>query len=309
MDSYKKWQQSDHQHAMDVATAQSVLGNFKDATFGYNGVQSKFFTRDGKFYVNTDNAKGAVETFQISYTFGHYPLQQYLISFPDGRLQALSIAWDSRSVAQGGQRWFHLYPNEKVTHENPLHWTGAFQNWNSRCASCHSTNLVKSYSQETDRYDTHWKEINVGCEACHGPGSNHAAWADKRGSSDNLDNKGLVTRIRKIWEPVDGKRTSQPPADFKLSGQIQVCSSCHSLRSELQQPVASASYFDNYRLSPLLEGRYYADGQIQAEVYETGSFLQSRMHHNQVSCTNCHDAHSGRIRLEGNALCLQCHDT
>jgi predicted CXXCH cytochrome family protein len=304
-DSYQKWQQSDHQHAMDVAGASSVLGNFKDATFNYSGVQSRFFMREGKYYVDTDNAKGDVETFQISYTFGHYPLQQYLIAFPDGRLQALSIAWDSRTATQGGQRWFHLYPNEKVTHDNPLHWTGAFQNWNSRCASCHSTNLVKSYSQETDRYDTRWQEINVGCEACHGPGSNHAAWAGGRRS---FENKGLVTQIAKIWQPVDGKRDVPPQADFKTSGQIQLCSGCHSLRSELQHPEASASYFDNFMLSPLLEGRYYADGQIQAEVYETGSFLQSRMHQNQVSCTNCHDPHSGRIRMEGNALCLQCHE-
>ena len=304
-DSYQQWQQSDHQHAMNVADAQSVLGDFRNTTFDYSGIQSRFFMRDSKYYVDTDNAKGSIETFQISYTFGHYPLQQYLIAFPDGRLQALGIAWDSRSAAEGGQRWFHLYPNEKVTHENPLHWTGAFQNWNSRCASCHSTNLVKAYSQETDRYDTHWAEINVGCEACHGPGSNHAAWA---GSRRSFENKGLVTQIEKIWQPINGKRTIPPQADFQLSGQLQLCSACHSLRSELQQPVVAASYFDNYRLSPLLEGRYHSDGQIQAEVYETGSFLQSRMHQNQVSCTNCHDPHSGRIRMTGNALCLQCHE-
>jgi predicted CXXCH cytochrome family protein len=295
---------------MENADAQSVLGDFKDASFDYAGIKSRFFMRDKKYYVETDNARGELETFQIAYTFGHYPLQQYLIAFPDGRMQALSIVWDSRSVAQGGQHWYHLYPDAKVTHGDPLHWTGAFQNWNSRCASCHTTNLVKNYSPDTDTYKTHWQEMNVGCEACHGPGSRHAAWAADPASRENasLDNKGLVTRVAKVWAPVDGKRPI-PAVDFSVSGQLQVCSGCHSGRLELQQPNPAASYFDNYSLGPLVEGRYYADGQIRKEeVYETGSFLQSRMHQNHVSCTNCHDPHSGRLIKAGNALCLQCHD-
>jgi predicted CXXCH cytochrome family protein len=303
--AYQNWLQSDHRHAMEEASPQSVLGDFKDATFDYAGTRSRFFLRDGKYYVETDNAQGKIETFRVSYTFGHYPLQQYLISFPDGRMQALSIAWDSRAAAQGGQRWYHLYPNQKVTHDDPLHWTGAFQNWNSRCASCHSTGLVRNFSSETNRYDTRWQEINVACEACHGPGSRHVAWAKGKGS---FENKGLSTQLAKVWEPVNGHRPALPPVDFAMSGQIQVCSGCHSLRLELQQPNVAASYFDNYKLSPLLEGRYYADGQIEAEVYETGSFLQSRMYGNHVSCTNCHEPHSGKVRMTGNKLCLQCHE-
>lgn len=303
-DAYDNWLQSDHRHAMEVPDAQSVLGDFKDARFDYFGTPSRFFTRDGRYYVQTDNAKGEPETFPIAYTFGHYPLQQYLVAFPDGRLQALSISWDSRPAAQGGQRWFHLYPERKVAHDDPLHWTGAFQNWNSRCASCHSTNLVKNYSQQDNRYDTHWQEINVGCEACHGPGSRHVAWANGRRS---LPDEGLVTRLGKSWEPHDGQLPIPQLADSPLSGQLQVCAGCHSRRSELQQPDVAADYFDNYTLSPLLEGRYFADGQIHEEVYEAGSFLQSRMHQNHVVCSNCHEPHSGKPRVAGNGLCLQCH--
>ena len=70
----------------------------------------------------------------MKYTFGVYPLQQYLIEFPDGRIQALSIAWDSRPQEQGGQRWFHLYPNEEIRHDDILHWTGLNENWNFMCA-------------------------------------------------------------------------------------------------------------------------------------------------------------------------------
>jgi len=54
-------------------------------------------------------------------------------------------------------------------------------------------------------------------------------------------------------------------------------------------------------------GLYHVDGQIDGEVYEYGSFLQSRMHAAGVTCSNCHDPHSARLRAEGNALCAQCH--
>jgi predicted CXXCH cytochrome family protein len=303
-EQFANWQQSHHRHAMEVADATSVLGNFDDAKFTYFGSSSRFFTRNGQYFVETDNARGELETFRIAYTFGWTPLQQYLVEFPDGRMQALGIVWDSRPASDGGQRWYHLYPEEKVTHDDPLHWTGAFQNWNSRCAACHSTHLLRNYSQETNRYNTTWQEMNVGCEACHGPGSRHVAWAaSQRRPQDN----GLTTDVRRLWTPEAGKLPIPPDADPAMSGQLQVCAGCHSRRAELQDPDVAASFFDNYTLSPILDGLYFPDGQMRDEVYETGSFLQSRMHQNHVSCTNCHEPHSGSLRVEGNGLCLQCH--
>ena len=303
-EQFNGWQSSHHRHAMEVPDQDSVLGDFNDARFDYFGTRSHFFTRDGKYFVETDNADGQLQTFQVAYTFGWYPLQQYLIAFPDGRLQALSLSWDSRPAAAGGQRWYHLYPDEEVTADDPLHWTGAFQNWNSRCASCHSTSLTKNYSAGSNTYSTRWEEVTVGCEACHGAGSRHIAWS---GGDTTIADKGLLTNLRKVWEPVGGARPIPQQVDQPLSGQLQVCSGCHSRRTELQQPDVAASYFGNYALSPLLDGLYFADGQIHEEVYETGSFLQSRMHQNHVSCTNCHDPHSGGLRATGNALCGQCH--
>ncbi len=100
-----------------------------------------------------------------------------MIEFSDGRIQALSIAWDARSKSQGGQRWFHLYPKERITHDDELHWTRPTQNWNFMCADCHSTELRKNYDSAADRFKTEWSEISVGCEACHGPGSRHLDWA------------------------------------------------------------------------------------------------------------------------------------
>jgi Cytochrome c554 and c-prime len=171
------WRKSQHRLAMQHATENSVLGDFNNASFDYYGVHSRFFRRDGKYLVETDGADGKLATFEVKYTFGVDPLQQYLVEFPDGRLQALSLAWDTRAKEQGGQRWFHLYPNEEIKHDDVLHWTKLNQNWNFMCAECHSTGVRKNYDAANDRFASSWAEISVGCEACHGQGSRHVAWA------------------------------------------------------------------------------------------------------------------------------------
>ena len=191
------WNASQHKAAMQHATDKTVLGDFNDASFDYYGVHSRFFRKDGKFLVETDGLDGKLAVFEVKYTFGVDPLQQYLVEFPDGRLQALSIAWDSRPKDEGGQRWFHLYPDEEIKHDDILHWTKLNQNWNFMCAECHSTGVRKNYDAKTDRFATNWAEISVGCEACHGQGSSHAAWArDQRAGGRSASTK---IRTRDCW--------------------------------------------------------------------------------------------------------------
>jgi hypothetical protein len=155
---------------MTEASDQTVRGDFDDAEFSAHGVTSRFYRKDADFLVRTDGPDGKLHDYTIRYTFGWYPLQQYLIEFPNGRLQSLGIAWDARAAQEGGQRWFHLYPDEALDHTHPLHWTGREQTWNYQCAECHSTHLEKNYDLATDSYKTTWSEIDVACEACHGPG-------------------------------------------------------------------------------------------------------------------------------------------
>src|SRR5262249_44471702 len=194
------WRDSQHKRAMDHATDKSVLGDFNDASFDYFGVHSRFFRRDGKYLIETDGSDGKLATFEVKYTFGVEPLQQYLVEFSDGRVQALSLAWDSRPKQQGGQRWFHLYPNEEIKHDDVLHWTKLNQNWNFMCAECHSTGVRKNYDAANDRFASTWAEINVGCEACHGQGSQHVGWARAQqswwpfGKRDD-PRKGLLVRF------------------------------------------------------------------------------------------------------------------
>ena len=264
--------------------------------------------------VRTDGHDGALHEYPIAYTFGVYPLQQYLIAMPRGRLRALGIAWDSRPKDQGGQRWFHLYPDQKLPAGDRLHWTGPDQTWNYQCADCHSTDLKKNYDLAANSYATGWTDVDVSCEACHGPGSRHVAWAtsgDKADPKDRPDRMGLADWLKATdhgrWEmnPETGiaRRTEK-----LSSNELDTCAACHSRRKVIARtPTPGEPYLASY-LPVLLEpGFYYADGQIDGEVYEYGSFLQSRMHAAGVTCSDCHDPHSAKLRASGNTLCAQCH--
>jgi tetratricopeptide (TPR) repeat protein len=308
-----EWQKSQHHDAMAEASAQSMLGDFNDARFAYAGVTSRFFKRDGKFFVNTDGPDGKLADFEIKYTFGVTPLQQYLIQFPGGRLQALGIAWDARPKEQGGQRWFHLYPKERVTHKDLLHWTAIDQNWNYQCAECHSTNLQKRYDSEKSVYDTTWSEINVACEACHGPASAHVDWAkNSRGQKIAAGNHGLVVQFDErrgvTWNMDQASGIARRSVARATNTEIDGCARCHSRRGVLTEHYPHGRpLLDTHMPALLTEELYYSDGQIQGEVYEYGSFLQSRMYAEGVTCSDCHEPHSLKLRAEGSQVCAQCH--
>jgi len=312
------WRSSQHQRAMQHATPESVLGDFHEASFDYYGVHSRFFRKDEKYLVETDGLDGKLATFEVKYTFGVDPLQQYLVEFPDGRLQALSLAWDSRAKEQGGQRWFHLYPNEEIKHDDVLHWTRLNQNWNFMCAECHSTGVRKNYDAAADRFATTWAEISVGCEACHGQGSRHVLWAQKQqswwplGKTDD-PTRGLLVRFDErhdITWPIDprtgnGQRRIGPAT---LRKEVETCGLCHARRSELSEDwVPGRPLSDTHRVSALASGLYHADGQMRDEVYNYGSFKQSRMFAAGVTCSDCHEPHSAKLRAAADGVCRQCH--
>ncbi len=324
----ERWKGSHHALAMQKVSAATVLGDFADARVVHFGVVTTFSRSGDKFMVRTDGSDGALHDYEIAYTFGVYPLQQYLIAMPGGRFQALGIAWDSRPKQEGGQRWFHLYPDQKLAAGDRLHWTGRDQTWNYMCADCHSTNLQKNYDLAADTYATTWTDLDVACEACHGPGSRHVAWAKAQAeggsypSSTNASRMGLTNWLKPTdkgrWEmnPETGIARRPLPNPPPLAGEgrvgvsteLETCAACHSRRKVIaKNPMPGAPYLDAY-LSALLEpGLYHADGQIDGEVYEYGSFLQSRMHAAGVTCSSCHDPHSAKLHAEGNGLCAQCH--
>ena len=292
--AYAAWSGSHHDLAMQEATAETVLGDFNDTAFTHFGVTSRFFQRDGRFFVNTEGPDGAPADFELTYAFGVEPLQQYLAPFPGGRLQSLSIAWDTER-----NQWFHLYPDERIEPDDPLHWTGRYQNWNLQCAACHSTDLRKNYDADTDTYETTWAQIDVGCQACHGPGASHV---DLAGTAEEGSNPP------EGWGLVSPLSSQSPPSGDDQNTEVETCAPCHSRREPLT-PVAAhgGTLLDDYLPARLREGLYHPDGQILDEVYVYGSFVQSKMHAAGVRCSNCHDPHTLGLRAAGNGLCTQCH--
>jgi predicted CXXCH cytochrome family protein len=288
---FKLWHGSHHDRAMEVATEETVLGDFNNTTFERLGVTTRFFRRHGKFMVNTEGPDGLEHDYEIKYTFGIDPLQQYMVEFPKGRVQVLRVSWDTHN-----NRWFEVTPpdapNERLTPDDPLHWTGVAQNWNTTCAECHSTNLQKNFDLATDTFHTTFSEIDVSCEECHGPGSVHVALANR-------------------WSPLWDRNVGYGLADLKSADtrvQIETCAKCHSRRHMLHADFRPGRpLLDYYEPSLLSAGLYHDNGQILDEVYEYGSFLESKMHANRVRCTDCHNPHSLQLKFTGNQLCTQCH--
>ncbi len=292
MDCHKKeydsWQDSHHDHAMDMANEKSVLGDFENAVFEINGITSRFYRKEGKFFVYTQGPDGRMGEFEITHTFGWYPLQQYLVPFPGGRMQCLPIAWDVKE-----KKWYHLNPDAPVDPKDWLYWTNAGQNWNGMCAECHSTNLKKNYNIKSDTYQTTWSDIDVGCEACHGPGSLHVEWTELPDMArPQAENYALIVKT-------SGLRSREL---------VELCAPCHSRRAILGDYThAEPDLLDSMLPGLLMPELYFPDGQILDEVYVYGSFTQSKMYHRDVRCSDCHDVHSAKLIKEGNDLCLQCH--
>ncbi|RKZ55863.1 MAG: hypothetical protein DRQ44_17310, partial [Gammaproteobacteria bacterium] len=312
---HQQWQGSHHDLAMQLVNEQTVLGDFYNARFTKQGVTSTFFKQDGRFMVNTDGADNTLQDYEISYTFGVYPLQQYMVKFPQGKIQVLDIAWDSRSKDEGGQRWFSLHPDESIKGDDVLHWTGPNMNWNFMCADCHSTNLKKNYNPAKQSYNTQWDAINVSCEACHGPASEHLNWAKSPEKKTHTQNKGLTINLsaatKNHWQI--NPQTRKPellndPNAGKLK--VELCAKCHSRRSQLDDDFVPGDNFrDHYLPSLLPESLYYPDGKIKDEVYVYGSFIQSRMYQAGVTCSDCHNPHTLERKASGDKVCAQCHLT
>jgi tetratricopeptide (TPR) repeat protein len=293
------WEGSHHDLAMDLATPQTVLGNFDNAKLEHYGITSRMFLRDGKYMVNTEGPDGEMTDFEVKYVFGVTPLQQYMVEFDRtkdmpanevARVQVLRVSWDTNK-----KEWFYLRPpdvDEKLAPDDDLHWTGIAQRWNNMCADCHSTNLKKAYDDKTKTYHTTFSEIDVSCEACHGPGSMHVKLAES---------KSL------FWDRKHGYGLAELK-DKDTKKQLDTCFQCHSRRRIVKPGYRPGEdFYDYFANELLLAHTYHADGQILDEVYVHGSFIQSKMYHKGIRCTDCHDPHTTRLKHDGNQVCTSCH--
>jgi tetratricopeptide (TPR) repeat protein len=303
------WLSSDHYQSMQPARQPFVLGNFSDITFSKGKRTTRFFTKDGEYFIETPNSEGKQQIFLVRYVFGYRPLQQYLLETEPGRLQAFDVAWDTRPQPEGGQRWYQLQDESVTDPEHPFFWTGYYQNWNSRCAACHTTDFEKQFNNETNQYRSTWTDVNVACESCHGPGKEHIKSINNRAYSP------ANTSLRELGEKLvfhfsDGDPIARPKQIHQgPSLALDTCGACHSRRAELKEPIDTEPYHQQFQLEGLEEPLYFSDGQIRDEVFVLGSFLQSKMAGAGVTCTNCHDPHSGKTLLPGAQICSTCHAT
>jgi predicted CXXCH cytochrome family protein len=282
----KDWQGSHHQLAMQEATAETMLGDFNNVTFKAENETTRFSRKDDGFWVNTPGINGKNADFKVAYTFGIAPLQQYLIEVGEGRLQALGIAWDTEK-----HRWFHLYPGQGVTFKDPLHWSKPSQNANFMCVECHTTGYKRNFDAAKNTFDSQWNSLGVGCQACHGPASNHLEWTAKK---TDLIHAGFAVDLK----------------DKNATVEIETCARCHSRRAPLGDGfTVGKRLMDDYLPSVLTRELYALDGKIKDEVFEHGSFAQSKMFDKGVRCSNCHNPHSTELKAPGNGVCLQCHNT
>jgi tetratricopeptide (TPR) repeat protein len=283
-EQFASWKNSHHDQAMKIADSMSVLADFNNTSFKNQNINSTFFKKEGDFYVKIERDDGEFHEYKIIYTYGVTPLQQYIIEFPNGAFQCLQTAWDTEKNI-----WFDLQPDLEVESNEWIHWSGGGLRWNTACADCHSTDVRKNFDNETNTFNTTFSEINVGCESCHGPSSEH----------------------NKFYEdPVDGAvpPAIQMPAGMSSKELVDKCARCHSRRTQLTKYFDyTGQFFDHYDPNLLSYPTYELDGQIKDEDYVYGSFVQSKMYHNGISCLNCHDVHSLKLIKTGNALCLTCH--
>lgn len=310
------WRGSDHARAMQHASIVTVLGNFDNVTLTHSGEQMLLTQNGNTFHAATSNdaAPGATQSFKVLYTFGVTPLQQYLVETENGKLQALPWAWDARATSQGGQRWFHLYDTEEVPPGDRLHWQSPLQNWNGMCADCHSTGLKRTYDLSEDSFASTATSLNVSCASCHGEASDHVKTMQGGQTGEHASGADFKDIIRFLdasssrFERKDGEPTASNVGASHKGREVSVCASCHSRRTPLTSVIDPAlGFLDQFIPELLADGLYHADGQIRDEVYVWGSFMQSKMAAAGVTCSHCHNAHSLKLKAEGNALCATCH--
>ena len=314
-EEHSLWTGSHHDLAMLELDDAACRAPFDGTEVSSGGVLSRFLLVDDSPVIEVEDADGK-KSLPVRYFFGTSPCQQVLVAGANGRLQSYPVAW-ATPEAQGGARWYTLFPGEKTPPGDPLHYSGILNNWNHMCAECHSTGVVKDYDLATDTFRTRWQEIDVSCEACHGPGSAHVSWAtrSKQEESEKPEaplHSGFpvdLSRGSATWIRPEGEKVARRSPSATGSDETETCARCHSRRTTLVDGSEPGSPLSETHLLSLIEpGLYHDDGQILDEVYVYGSFLQSRMHAEGVTCSDCHEPHSGKLHIEGNSLCIGCHD-
>jgi len=280
------WTGSDHQRALLAVTPDQFPGD-RPATFEHPG---------GVDHMQAGQFKGPDGEGRVAFQIGVDPLEQFLVD-DNGTYRVLDTSYVP------GTGWLRLHPG--IASDDALHWTANAFVANHQCLECHTTGYQKNY--DDGAYKTEWAEIGVGCEACHGRGAEHVAWAKDGGEGDPLLRNTFPERAPfQLGDSPIATSTRTGP-----SAEPNTCARCHSRRSTLVDGShAEDPLEDTHRTAVLRSDLYWPDGAVLDEVYVWGSFVQSKMHEAGVTCSDCHDPHSGAVRApadDPSAVCSTCH--
>jgi predicted CXXCH cytochrome family protein len=316
-EAYAKWKASLHIQMTRPIAAATVLGDFSGrATLAAHGRAYTFGRDSGTPTVTVRAGDRPAETFRVDYTLGSKRFQGYLSTLPDGRMYVLPVFWH---VASG--RWLDW----KETTPIPDGAHDLRQMWNVNCFNCHATNLDRGYQPATATYRTHWTELGIGCEACHGPGRAHIAltegWAKDPASmprySSRASNRQLSDTL-KIFSP----RSADPRRTFDS------CAYCHGNKRNLFTTFVAGDRYEDHALPFLLseplpefdaQGEFWPDGRPNRFNRPQALTLSGCFKAGAVTCTSCHVAHGSPFDFSlkvnvhdgraGDQLCTQCHQS
>jgi len=312
--NYASWRRTFHRTMTQEATPDSVVGDFNDRTFVYQGVASRMTRSDGACFMETIGPDGARGNFRIVRTVGSRRIQQYVTKIGD-RHWRLPIAW---SIVDG--RWLHM--NGAFLHPDGADFGAHTTVWDANCIFCHNTKAKPGYDFDRKTFASSVEQLGIGCESCHGPASEHI-------SRNTNPFRRYTLHVTGSADP-----TIVNPARLGKEAQVQVCGHCHGQR--MPNPVSRIREFlgagDPYVAgsdlsavtTPLwrdsiLEGvdltaRYWRDGTPRLTAHEYQSLLMTPDYRKGgLTCIRCHSMHGGDPKgmitdeMRGQAACLQCH--
>jgi hypothetical protein len=288
---HASWSLKAHSVAMQEATSQTILGDFRDVTFEGDGISAMLTQEGARFFVETPNAQGQNQKLSVDYVLGSKRSQEYLTQLPDGRLQILPLSYSIKA-----KRWFAPLSLTigVLSRLSPFSWTNARRTFNRECFDCHLTGMETRYDTEQDRYQTQWVELGVSCEACHGPGKQHAEAPSKA----NILNPNALSQDR----------------------QLALCGRCHSSRTmhfslfNSEHSFFPGDLYEDYfspvnlgQLGPKGGPSFYPDARPKESGAEYQALLQSRCYQRSgMTCSTCHSEHN-ETSPASNVLCGGCH--
>ncbi|MEO6324277.1 MAG: ammonia-forming cytochrome c nitrite reductase subunit c552, partial [Thermoanaerobaculia bacterium] len=298
---HQLWAEDWHSRALSPASSRAVVARFDPPiVFNERGTRAEAFRSGAAFRMKAEGPDGSFGNFPVDWVIGGRRMQDFVTTFPDGRLQVLPIYFH----VTGKGEWvdYTTLKQGALTREHPFFWANYARTFNKECLSCHVTGEEMGWNEKAGEFSTTWSEPGIACERCHGAGARHAK-------------DGLARSI------------VRPTALSKERG-LALCASCHAPRAPWRSAFSPASRFRAGQrfdevfepVTPVLgpgdlSGDFWLDGRPSVGSMESAAFEQSMcVRKGGMTCFDCHTAPHGRGGLSElrpisarDGACLKCH--